>query len=318
MINENKILNLIENFEPYGSAETITILMEYAKLKSSIQNYRTDKTLYVLVGPSGSGKSTFIANMYKQNIFGNSEHNFVPFVNRHYASQNMTLEEEIAFKTNLLDQGKSFMIESAQFDEKYCDFIKVIKSIYDYDVCLIYMTKNHPQENISMVKKRKTEGGHGTEQVELNEDVITKMYKIDSQNLIEILPYCDSCFIINNQTMEKGDKITKPVVLLQKQLNGKIVYNRDYKYADFLYRQILKSQVPRKPKQTFRIAKPVNSQTLKLLRRTSKKRVLFLKPMLEKQIEATLKKLSLKPIQKDEFTMEEIESILKGEGRQKK
>ena len=40
--------------------------------------------------------------------------------------------------------------------------------------------------------------------------------------------------------------------------------------------------------------------------------------MLEKQIEATLKKLSLKPIQKDEFTMEEIESILKGEGRQKK
>lgn len=318
MINENKILNLIENFEPYGSAETITILMEYAKLKNSIQNYRTDKTLYVLVGPSGSGKSTFIANMYKQNIFGNSEHNFVPFVNRHYASQNMTLEEEIAFKTNLLDQGKSFMIESAQFDEKYCDFIKVIKTIYDYDVCLIYMTKNHPQENISMVKKRKTEGGHGTEQVELNEDVITKMYKIDSQNLIEILPYCDSCFIINNQTKTMGDQKTKPVVLLQKKLNGEIVYNKEFKYADFLYRKILKSQVSKTPKQTYRVVKPVNPRTLRLVKGANHKRIMFFQPVLEKQIETFLKNLSLVATKKDEFTMEEIESILKGEGRPKK
>ncbi len=318
MINENKILNLIENFEPYGSAETITILMEYAKLKNSIQNYRTDKTLYVLVGPSGSGKSTFIANMYKQNIFGNSEHNFVPFVNRHYASQNMTLEEEIAFKTNLLDQGKSFMIESAQFDDKYSDFVKVIKKIYDYDVCLVYLTKNNPQENISMVKKRKTEGGHGTEQVELNEDVITKMYETDSKNLVEILPYCDSCFIINNQTKTMGDQKTKPVVLLQKKLNGEIVYNKEFKYADFLYRKILKSQVSKTPKQTYRVVKPVNPRTLRLVKGANHKRIMFLQPVLEKQIETFLKNLSLVATKKDEFTMEEIESILKGEGRPKK
>lgn len=317
MINENKILNLIENFEPYGTAETIAILMEYAKLKNSIQNYRTDKTIYVLVGPSGSGKSTFIANMYKQNIFGNSEHNFVPFVNRHYARQNMTLEEEIAFKTNLLDQGKSFMIESAQFDDKYSDFVKVIKKIYDYDVCLIYLTKNNPQENISMVKKRKTEGGHGTEQVELNEDVITKMYVTDSKNLVEILPYCDSCFIINNQTKTMGDQKTKPIVLLQKKLNGEIVYNKEFKYADFLYRKILKSQVSITPKQTYRVVKPVNPRTLRLVGSESHKRIMFFQPVLEKQIETFLKNLSLVPTKKDEFTMEEIESILKGEGRPK-
>ena len=35
----------------------------------------------------------------------------------------------------------------------------------------IYLTKANPQENISMVQKRKTQGGHGRATVELNEDV---------------------------------------------------------------------------------------------------------------------------------------------------
>lgn len=66
MINEKQLLNLIDSFEAYGSAETTGIILEYAKLKNNADNFKKDKTVYVLVGPSGSGKSTFIANMYKK------------------------------------------------------------------------------------------------------------------------------------------------------------------------------------------------------------------------------------------------------------
>ena len=86
MIKEDQILSLIDNFQPYDNAQTNQIIVEYAKLKNNSDNFKKDKTVYVLVGPSGSGKSTFIANMYRANIFGNAENSFVPFVNRHYAN----------------------------------------------------------------------------------------------------------------------------------------------------------------------------------------------------------------------------------------
>lgn len=251
MINEKQLLNLIDDFEAYGSAETTGIILEYAKLKNNAENFKKDKTVYVLVGPSGSGKSTFIANMYKKNVFGNTQSSFVPFVNRHYANTSMSLNQEIVFKTNLLENGSSFMIESANFDENYSSFIKLMKLKYDYKICLLYLTKWHPKENISMVQKRKIQGGHGSKNIELNETELERMYKVDSRNLVEVMPYCDCCFVINNTTKTLATKNEKPILLLHKGLNGEIVYNTEIKNINFLYYRILKSKkllVP-KPKQ---------------------------------------------------------------------
>lgn len=244
MINENEILNLIYNFKPYDNAKTNSIVLEYAKLKNNSQNFKKDKTVYVLVGPSGSGKSTFIANMYSANIFGNAENSFVPFVNRHYANTPMTLTEEIAFKTKLLEEGVSFMIESANFDENYSHFIKMMKLKYDYDICLLYLTKWSPKENLSMVLKRKKQGGHATKNVELNEKELERMYKVDSKNLVNILPYCDSCFVLNNTTKVDQSDLEKPIILLHKSMDGSIVYDKDFRNLNFLYNKILKSKKP--------------------------------------------------------------------------
>ena len=244
MIKEDQILSLIDNFQPYDNAQTNQIIVEYAKLKNNSDNFKKDKTVYVLVGPSGSGKSTFIANMYRANIFGNAENSFVPFVNRHYANTPMTLKEEIEFKTKLLEEGTSFMIESANFDENYSHFIKMMKLRYDYSICLLYLTKWHPRENISMVLKRKFQGGHGSKDVELNEEELERMYKVDSQNLVAILPYCDSCFVLNNTTRHHSTQTEKPIVLLHKRLDGTIVYDKGYRNVNFLYNRILKSKRP--------------------------------------------------------------------------
>lgn len=317
MIDEEKILSLIENFQPYTSAETTSIILNYAKLKNNIDRFRDDKTVYVLVGPSGSGKSTLIANMYENNVFGNSENDFVPFINRHFTDKSMSLAQEIAFKNELLSKGKSFMIESAKFDENYSDFIKLMKIKYGYKICLIYLTKWHPQENISMVRKRKREGGHGSEQVELSEKVISEMYVVDSKNLMEIMPYCDSCFVINNETQTKN-KQTKPIILLQKKLNGEIVYDKEFRSANFLYRKILKSNIKRKP-IVVRKCKLANYRIKSGFKLTSQSYVYIQQP-LTTRIEAILAKLKNMPISDDmlDLTETEIERILKGQGKGKK
>lgn len=313
MINENEILNLINNFEAYDNSETTAIILEYAKLKNNINNFRDDKTVYVLVGPSGSGKSTLIANMYKHNIFGNTEHDFVPFVNRHYSNQSMSLRQEINFKSKLLGEGKSFMIESAQFDEDYSDFIKVMKLKYDYKICLLYLTKWHPKENISMVQKRKTEGGHGTAHVELNEDVIKQMYRTDSKNLVEIMPFCDSCFVINNKTKIVGQDYIKPVVLLQKKLDGEIIYDSNFKYANFLYRRILKSEVNGMSFNGFCV-RVANTKYFELLKRKGRCAKVFRELPLNRQIELALDRIKAVSIEdaRTQYTEEQMDAILKG------
>lgn len=160
----------------------------------------------------------------------------------------MSLTQEIAFKTNLLENGSSFMIESANFDENYSSFIKLMKLKYDYKICLLYLTKWHPKENISMVQKRKGQGGHGSKKIELNETELERMYKVDSKNLVEVMPYCDCCFVINNTTKTHLTKNEKPILLLHKGLNGEITYNTEIKNVNFLYYRILKSRKPLVPK----------------------------------------------------------------------
>lgn len=268
MIKELEISNLIDNFQAYTNAETTQILLHYARLNHNLHNFQEDKTVYVLVGPSGSGKSTFIANMYSKNIFGNSATSFVPFINRHYANMSLSLNEEISFKTNMLKHGKSFMIESANFDANYADFIKSMKTKYGYNICLLYLTKNNPKENIEMVLKRRREGGHGSASIELNETVLNYMYYIDSYNLVKVMPYCDSCFIIKNPTKNKIDD-SKPIVLLQKKLSGEIVYNKDNENAKFLYDRILKSSAKMMIKNAYKIKK-LDSVYLSRLSKTKK------------------------------------------------
>lgn len=257
MINENLIYNLIDNFVPFTNAETTQTILQYAKISNNTNIYVQDKTVYILVGPSGSGKSTFIANMYKLNIFGNSTDYFVPFINRHYSNISMSLGEEIAFKVKLLKKGCSFLIESANFDVNYTKFIKEMKTIYGYCICLIYLTKHNPKENLEMVLKRKAEGGHGTESVELNEEALNNMYSTDRQSLIEILPYCNSCFVIKTSSINSCD--SRPIILMQKKLNGDIVYNKEYRYAIFLYEHILKDSNINLLKSKVRNCKPNKS-----------------------------------------------------------
>lgn len=256
MIDEKGILNLIDNFQVYDNRTVTQLVMQYTRLKGDVDKFSDDKTIYALVGPSGSGKSTFIANMYTNGLLGNpNEGTFVPFINRFFADEPITLTEETAYKRKLLREGKSFMLESAQFDEKYAEFIKEMKIKYGYKVCLIYLTKWHPKENISMVQKRKCQGGHGRKSIELNEQTIEKMYEQDSKNLVEVMPYCDSCFVVNNQTVELGQEQTiKPVLLLHKKLNGTFDYDKAEKNACFLYSRILKHAA--RPKFNLRVDAP--------------------------------------------------------------
>lgn len=244
---EDKLLNLIQNgFIPFTHAQNVEIIFNYVKGKNSTDDSQMadGRDLIVVVGPSGSGKTTIIANLYEAGLLTDAEGKFIPFVNRFYNNEKMTLQEEIAYKAALLEKGKSFMLEAAQFDANYREFIKIAKLKYGYNICMLYLTKSNPQENISMVEKRRREGGHGRKNVELDASVLQEMYEVDSQNLVEILPYCDMCYVVKNQTMS-ADSAEKPVVLLQKKLSGEIVYDTRYEHAEFLHDQILGIKTPK-------------------------------------------------------------------------
>ncbi len=248
-INENAIQKLIsQDFVAFTHAENCAAVMHYVRAKNSamsdgMKHIDDGKTIYVVVGPSGSGKTTVIANLYKAGLLGSPDGKFVPYVNRFQLSPTdgpiPSLEEEIAFKADLLEKGKSFLVESAQFDENYREFIKIAKLKYGYDICLLYLTKTKPEENIAMVEKRKRQGGHGRANVELDPQVLAEMYKTDSENLVEILPYCKSCFVIKNTTVENAQD--KPVILMQKKLDGTIEYDPRYKHAKFLCETVLRA-----------------------------------------------------------------------------
>ncbi|MBQ2864799.1 MAG: hypothetical protein IJE91_05015 [Clostridia bacterium] len=248
-INEDAIKKLISSdFVAYTHAQNCEAVMSYVRAKNSamaggMQNIDDGRTIYVIVGPSGSGKTTVIANLYNAGLLGSPDGKFVPYVNRFQLPVTdgpiPTLEEEIAFKAELLERGKSFVVESAQFDENYREFIKIAKLKYGYNICMLYLTKTKPEENIEMVEKRKKQGGHGRANVELDPQVLAEMYKTDSENLVEILPYCDSCFVIKNTTIENEND--KPVILMQKKLDGTIEYDPRYKYAKFLCESILQT-----------------------------------------------------------------------------
>lgn len=225
---EEKIQYTIDNFEVYSSEKTFKILLEYIKLRNGIDEYKDGKQVFIVVGPSGSGKSTFIANCYQNNVFGNQDGNFVPFINRHYFNQNrpenqrIYLQDEIRIKKRLLEKGKCFLMEVAQFDDVYFQFLKDIKEVYGYKVCMIYLTKRHPSENIRCVEKRVSEGYHGMKTRELNFRHVAEMYVTDGLNLAKSIPFCDSVFVINNKTQNLSE-VQRPVVLMRKtSATGKI------------------------------------------------------------------------------------------------
>lgn len=315
---ESQLLHLIKTgFIPFTHAENVDIILQYVKGKNSTdQSQIADgRDIIVVVGPSGSGKTTFIANMYNAGLLVDQNGKFIPFVNRFFNNQKMTLQEEIDYKAGLLEAGKSFMLESAQFDDNYFEFIKLAKLKYGYNIQFIYLTKANPQENISMVQKRKTQGGHGRATVELNEDVLEEMYRVDSQNLVRILPYCDSCFVIKNETM--GDSSNqKPVVLLQKKLTGEFEFDTRYHYARFLHDNILGiKSTPVRPRIAraggrARVVSP-KIITTNVARRTK----LPQSQVLCGRIQTELARISGTPLDVlDSYTPEQQELIIQGRG----
>ena len=327
-INEKAIKKLIsQDFVPYTHAENCEAVFEYVRAKNSamhggMSGIDDGKTIYVVVGPSGSGKTTVIANLYKAGLLGSPDGTFVPYVNRFQVSAAdgpiPTLEEEIAFKAELLEAGKSFLVESAQFDENYREFIKIAKIKYGYNICMLYLTKNRPEENIAMVEKRKRQGGHGRAHVELDPQVLAEMYKTDSENLVEILPYCDSCFVIKNTTVE-NDK-DKPVILMQKKLDGTIEYDPRYKHAKFLCETVLRAgrvSITRiKHPQTFR-STTVSVGRMRVVKKPSRP-IVYAKARIEYVMSRFTKNIGERQLDNiSQYPPELIELILRG-GRDKK
>lgn len=318
-INEDAIKRLISrHFVPFTHAENCEAIMGYVRakneaVKGGMKNLDDSKTIYVIVGPSGSGKTTIIANLYSAGLLGSPKGKFVPYVNRFHCpvtdGKPPTLEEEIAYKASLLEKGKSFVVESAQFDENYREFIKIAKLKYNYNICMLYLTKWNPQENIKMVEKRKKQGGHGRVNVELDPSILAEMYRTDSENLVEIMPYCDSCFVINNITVQTEHD--KPVILLQKKLDGTFEYNLTYEYAKFLSEKILRAKpvqiravkCPKCFKSPLKI-KSITKNVSRLNAHISGPHSMHL---------AILRKLKSKKVGSlSDYTQEEIMQILKG------
>lgn len=230
MIDIVGIKNSITNFRVFSSEETTRLLFEYTKLKNNTQNFRDDRVIYAVVGPSGSGKSTFIANMYANGVLGRVPGDIVPFINRHYynrtvgSDQRVYLQQEIHIKQQLCQQGKSFLIEAADFNDGYLDFLREIQVKHDYKICMIYLTKRFPNDNISCVRQRVREGDHGKKTRELNLGFVEQQYEIDGKNLDKAMNFCDSVFVIHNQTQKQIPGIVqKPRLLAQKVDGGQIM-----------------------------------------------------------------------------------------------
>ena len=228
MVDEKKVLSAIRNFRVFPHGETSRYLLQYAKLNSDFSNYKSEKVVYIFAGPSGSGKRTFMANLYVNGAFGKVNGTFIPFVNRHYSKLNDstvkldTVQDEINYKRELLDAGKSFVMESAQFDESYFNFIKEIKNKYHYKINMVYVTKKNYRENELCGEIRKHQGGHPLDSRDKSD--LEKMYIMDGINLRRAISICDSVFVIDNRNqIAPSVEQSTPVILMQKNHKSGLV-----------------------------------------------------------------------------------------------
>ncbi|WP_142784367.1 zeta toxin family protein [Changchengzhania lutea] len=142
------------------------------------------KKLYIIAGPNGAGKTTASFTILPE-IFDCKE-----FVNADEIARGLSPfnPDLVAFQAGrimlarineLLEDGKTFALETTLSTNSYVSFIKKAK-LKRYEVILLFLKLNSEELAIERVKTRVLEGGHN-----IPVDVIRRRYKNGLRNLFQ-------------------------------------------------------------------------------------------------------------------------------------
>lgn len=169
------------------------------------------KKLYIIAGPNGAGKTTASYRVLPE-IFDCLE-----FVNADEIARGISPlnPDAVAIQSGrimlkriheLLDDGKTFAVETTLSSNTYVSFIKKAKN-KEYDVILLFLKLNSEELAIERVKTRVLEGGHN---IPIN--VIRRRYHNGLKNLFNKYRYIvDKWILVDNseedfQTIANGSK----------------------------------------------------------------------------------------------------------------
>ena len=156
------------------------------------------KRLYIIAGPNGAGKTTasytILPEIFDCNEFVNADEiarglsPFNPDMVAFHAGRIML--ERI---NELLNNGKTFALETTLSTKSYVSFIKKAK-VNGYEVILLFLRLDSQELAIERVKTRVIEGGHN-----IPENVIRRRYENGLKNLFQrYIAIVDKWILIDN------------------------------------------------------------------------------------------------------------------------
>lgn len=156
------------------------------------------KRLYIIAGPNGAGKTTasytILPEIFECNEFVNADEiarGISPFNPDMVAFQaGRIMLERI---NELLDDGKTFALETTLSTKSYVSFIKKAKA-NGYEVILLFLRLDSQELAIERVKTRVMEGGHN-----IPENVIRRRYENGLKNLFQrYIAIVDKWILVDN------------------------------------------------------------------------------------------------------------------------
>lgn len=179
---------------------------------------KKDKQLWLLAGGNGAGKTTF----YKTRL----ESLGFPFINADNLAKQLYPEQAEqhsyeaakiaeAMRLTLLQEGRTFCFETVFSHPSKIDFVAQAKAM-GYEIILVFIHLELVSLNQARVVQRVSEGGHSVPE----NKIISRVPRV-LQNIKQVLPLCDYCYLLDNSSFKAP---FKQVVVIN---NGQIILKKD-------------------------------------------------------------------------------------------
>lgn len=169
------------------------------------------KRLLMIAGPNGAGKTTFshelIASSSILYEYLNADEIARGLAPLHPEKMALTASKLMIQRLKaLIESDKSFAFETTAAGTNYIHHLKRAKE-QGYEINLIFLWLDNPQQAIRRVAKRVKQGGHN-----IPEETIIRRYYAGVKNLLSFyLQIADRALIIDNS----AEEISKQVIAIQ-------------------------------------------------------------------------------------------------------